>query len=110
VRFKLLMLLVVGLSAWAQDPTGVLEGQILDPSEAVVSQAAVSVHNSLTGLAIEQHSARDGVLSLPGAAGRRLRSSGVSSRLCVIQVIPPSHRYRSHGARSRPAPDRRHAQ
>ena len=65
MRFKLLMLLVVGLSAWAQDPTGVLEGQILDPSEAVVSQAAVSVHNSLTGLAIEQHSARDGSFHFP---------------------------------------------
>jgi Carboxypeptidase regulatory-like domain/TonB dependent receptor len=44
----------------AQDPIGTLEGQISDPSSALVSGAEVSVHNAQTGLARTEHSSREG--------------------------------------------------
>ncbi len=54
------LLVSLGVMAYAQDPIGTLEGQITDPSAAVVSGAAVSVHNAQTGLTRTDHSARDG--------------------------------------------------
>jgi hypothetical protein len=44
----------------AQDPIGTLEGQIADPSSAVVSGAEVSVNNPQTGLTRSVQSSRDG--------------------------------------------------
>ena len=46
--------------ALAQDPTGVLEGQILDPSSAAVHQASVTAQNAQTGFKATQRSAPDG--------------------------------------------------
>jgi len=48
------------VSAQAQDPIGTLEGQITDPSSALVSGAEVSVHNSQTGLTRTVRSSREG--------------------------------------------------
>jgi hypothetical protein len=44
----------------AQDPIGTLEGQITDPSSAVVSGANVSAHNAQTGLTRTVRSSREG--------------------------------------------------
>ena len=52
--------LFVCLAAHAQDPTGVLEGQILDPSSAGVPQAVVTARNPRTGFSAAQPSAKDG--------------------------------------------------
>ena len=46
--------------AAAQDPIGTLEGQIADPSSAVVSGADVSVYNAQTGLKRTVRSSREG--------------------------------------------------
>ena len=59
-QLSLLALLFVCLSARAQDPTGTLEGQILDPSDAAVTQATVAARNSQTGFTATQHSVIDG--------------------------------------------------
>jgi hypothetical protein len=59
VTFFLLMVSVTAI-AKAQDPIGTLEGQIKDPSLAVVSGAQVSVHNAQTGLTRNENSSRDG--------------------------------------------------
>lgn len=48
------------VSAWAQNPIGTLEGQITDPSSAVVGGAQVSVSNPATGLTRTAQSASDG--------------------------------------------------
>src|ERR1700722_15784077 len=45
----------------AQDPIGTLEGQISDPSSALVSGAEVSLHNAQTGLTRTEHSSREGL-------------------------------------------------
>lgn len=55
-----LLLVSLGATANAQDPIGTLEGQIKDPSSAVVSDAEVSVHNMQTGLTRTEHSSHDG--------------------------------------------------
>jgi Carboxypeptidase regulatory-like domain/TonB dependent receptor len=47
-------------TANAQDPIGTLEGQIADPSGALVSDAQVSVHNAQTGLSRTEYSSREG--------------------------------------------------
>src|SRR3984885_2901971 len=48
------------LTANAQDPIGTLEGQIPDPSSALVSGAEVSAHSAQTGLTRSIHSSREG--------------------------------------------------
>ncbi len=55
-------LLSVCLSAFlrAQAPIGTLEGQISDPTAAVVSNAEVSIHNEQTGLTRTLRSSRQG--------------------------------------------------
>ena len=45
---------------YAQEPTGVLEGQVLDPANAVVTQAVVTVQNAKTGFTASQHAGKDG--------------------------------------------------
>jgi hypothetical protein len=47
-------------TANAQDPIGTLEGQITDPSSALVSGAEVSVHRAQTELTRNVRSSRDG--------------------------------------------------
>src|SRR5690349_2695017 len=44
----------------AQDPVGVLEGQVRDASAALVSAAEIAVTNHQTGFSIRQRSADDG--------------------------------------------------
>src|SRR5579863_5234769 len=47
-------------SLHAQDPVGVLEGQINDPSGAIVSAAEVTASNPRTGFTAKRRSANDG--------------------------------------------------
>ncbi len=44
----------------AQDPTGILEGQVTDPSGAVVRNAQVEVQNAANGFTARQHSQANG--------------------------------------------------
>src|SRR5580698_2907871 len=50
--------------AKAQDPIGTLEGQITDPSSALVSGAEVTVNRAQTGLTRSVRSSRDGSFHL----------------------------------------------
>ena len=80
---KLTLLLV--LSLWrvhAQDPVGVLEGEIRDASGGAVSAAALTVTNHQTGLGIKQLSSREGSFhfSLPaGEYDLRARAAGFAA-------------------------------
>src|SRR5947209_20213076 len=59
-RFCLSLCVLIAWMARAQDPVGVLEGQIKDPSGAALSAAVVSVTNNQTGVRASQLSANDG--------------------------------------------------
>jgi len=71
------------LRTWAQDPVGVLEGLISDPSGATVSRADVTVSNPRTGLSKTQQSASDGLFhfaSLPsGEYNLRVSAGGFAA-------------------------------
>ena len=63
VRDALLVLQVVVFScslALCQDPTGTLEGQVSDPSGALIPHAAVTITNSATGFTASQQSSGSG--------------------------------------------------
>ncbi len=53
-------LLFFGALAFSQDPTGILEGQITDPSGARVPNAQVTVRSTSTGLAAKETVEQDG--------------------------------------------------
>jgi hypothetical protein len=78
----LIVVAMLSVCPWAraQDPTGVLEGQIVDPSGAAVTQAVITAKNAQTGVAFSQRSARDGGFhfsSLPvGDYDLRIASEG----------------------------------
>jgi hypothetical protein len=59
-KILFLFFLSLGWSAHAQDPVGVLEGDIKDASGGVVAAAAVTVTNHETGFSAKQLSAREG--------------------------------------------------
>src|SRR2546421_11073244 len=61
---KVHLLLVLAPFLAAQDPTGVIQGQITDPSGASVPNAEISARNTHTGFVAAQHSARDGAFHL----------------------------------------------
>ena len=67
----------------AQDPVGVLEGQVRDTSGALVSAAEVGVTNHQTGFSVKQHSADDGSFhfsSLPvGEYDLRVNADGFAA-------------------------------
>lgn len=48
-------------SLCAQAPIGTLEGQVTDPASAVIANAEVTVHQTLTGFERAAHSSRQGV-------------------------------------------------
>jgi len=79
-KLGLFSFLLVCAWACAQDPTGVLEGQILDPSNSAITQATVTAQNAQTGFTATQHSAADGVFhfsSLPvGDYSLRIAADG----------------------------------
>ena len=55
-----LQMLLVCLPLAAQDPTGVLQGRVLDPSAASVENATIVAKNPSTGFEVTQQSSRDG--------------------------------------------------
>jgi hypothetical protein len=64
--------LLLGLSLWcahAQDPVGVLEGEVRDASGGAISGAALTVTNHETGLGIKQLSSREGSFHFSLPAG-----------------------------------------
>lgn len=83
LRKTLLLCSVCLCRAWAQDPVGVLEGMITDPSGAAVSHAEVTVSNPHTGLSTTQRSVTDGLFhftSLPiGAYDLRVSAEGFAA-------------------------------
>src|SRR5215471_8701765 len=68
---------------WAQDPVGVLEGMVNDPSGAAVPGAEVTVRNPHKGLSTTQRSVTDGLFhfaSLPiGAYDLRVSAEGFAA-------------------------------
>src|SRR5579875_1925903 len=63
VQYALLVLQVILFSrslALCQDPTGALEGQVSDPSGALIPHAAVTITNSATGFTASQQSSESG--------------------------------------------------
>ncbi len=79
-KLRLFFILVACPWAYAQDPTGVLEGQILDPSSAAIVQASVTAQNAQTGFTATQRSTSAGVYhfsSLPvGDYSLRITAGG----------------------------------
>src|SRR5690349_8331149 len=61
---KLQLLLVLAPFLAAQDPTGVIQGQVTDPSGASVPNAEITARNTHTGFVAAQHTARDGAFHL----------------------------------------------
>ncbi len=51
--------------AWAQDPTGTIEGLVLDQSGGVIAGASVAVTNSSNGLSFEQKTTGSGSFRFP---------------------------------------------
>lgn len=57
---RLQMLIVWVPLAFAQDPTGVLQGRVTDPSGAIVAKANVTAQNVSTSFTATQQSSQDG--------------------------------------------------
>ncbi len=57
---KYCLFVCLSASLFAQDPTGSLEGQVEDPSHALVSGASVSARNIQTGVTFRQNSNANG--------------------------------------------------
>ena len=55
-----LLILAVSIPVFAQDPTGVLEGQVTDPSSARVPRAEITARNIATGFIATQESSGSG--------------------------------------------------
>ena len=48
------LILLLCLNVYGQDPTGVIEGRVVDESGAVVPGAAIRVVNTATSLTVDQ--------------------------------------------------------
>lgn len=57
--------MTVAAPAWAQDPTGTIEGQVFDPSGAVIPGATVRVTQTATSLRHSQVTGDSGTFSFP---------------------------------------------
>ena len=57
--------MTVAVGAWGQDPVGTIEGQVFDPSGAVVPGATVRVTQTSTGLGHTQVTEDSGTFSFP---------------------------------------------
>jgi hypothetical protein len=60
MRFVALLIVCLCVSVKAQDPVGVLEGQVQDPANANISGAGVTIRNLQTGYSLSRNTARDG--------------------------------------------------
>jgi carboxypeptidase family protein len=83
-------ILVAGISASAQRPTGEIFGTVLDPSGAVVPQAGITATNRETALERETESNEGGTFSithlLPGSYEVTATASGFGASSASIQV------------------------
>src|ERR1017187_9015486 len=88
-KMSFLLLISLGWCAHAQDPVGVLEGDIRDASGGVVSAAAVTVANHETGFSTKQLSTREGSFHFSAlAAGEYdLRASAVGFATFTASAI-----------------------
>ena len=68
-RLYLLRLLALlpatAIGLFAQNDTGTLLGTVVDPSQAVVANAVITLHNTATGANLTAHSDKDGVFQFP---------------------------------------------
>ncbi|MBN9663453.1 MAG: TonB-dependent receptor [Acidobacteria bacterium] len=64
-RSALFLSLSVFAVAWGQDPTGVVEGRVMDRSASMISNAHVAVRNLTTGLVQETISSQGGLFRFP---------------------------------------------
>ena len=86
---SILLALALASAALAQAPVGTISGVVLDPSDAVIPNAAVIIKNKATGAQRKMESSSDGAFSapalLPAAASiavpKTRRSHGRSSAL-----------------------------
>jgi Carboxypeptidase regulatory-like domain len=77
-----LLLLILGLNAFAQQPVGTIEGTITDQTGAVVTNAQIKITEKATGRQISANTNADGFFVvralLPGQYSVRVESSGFS--------------------------------
>ena len=64
VSALVLALMAVGAVAWAQDPTGTIEGTVHDPTRAVIAGARVTARNLATNAMRETTAGADGFYRL----------------------------------------------
>ena len=62
----LALLAIATFNAFAQNDTGTLLGTVVDPSQAVVANATVTLHNTATGATITAKTNSQGVFQFPG--------------------------------------------
>jgi hypothetical protein len=88
-KLGLFLALALGWCTHAQDPVGVLEGEIKDASGGLVSAATVTVTNRETGFNAEQRSTREGSFHFSNlAAGDyELRASAVGFAAFTASAI-----------------------
>jgi hypothetical protein len=65
MRICLVLLLVCASAGVCQDPTGVIEGRILDGTESAVPGASVRAAHLATGLKVEQRTTEQGAFRFP---------------------------------------------
>src|SRR5665213_443805 len=63
-KVTLLVVCLCGLLR-AQDPIGILEGQVKDPASAMVSDAEVTARNAQTGFSLTLRTSREGSFHFP---------------------------------------------
>ena len=82
-KTSLVLFACLSLNLQAQDPVGVLEGHVKDPSGGSVSAAEVTANNQQTGFSAKQRSAEDGTFhfsSLPaGEYDLRVTADGFAA-------------------------------
>ena len=63
--FVLALLAITAISAFGQSDTGTLLGAVVDPSQAVVPGATVTLRNTATGKVVTTQTDKDGVFQFP---------------------------------------------
>src|SRR2546425_13215111 len=95
MKTRLALLAMIATAAYGQGVTGSITGLVTDPSASVVSDAKVSVKNTLTGVATTTTTNAAGVYNIPsltaGAYDDRSRR-GPQAQEETIQEIPRSLR------------------
>jgi hypothetical protein len=85
-----LLLLSVGIQAFAQNATGAIRGVVKDPNNAVVTTAVATATNSATGAARKIKAGNDGIYVfenlLPGIYDVKVEAQGFSTQVQTVTV------------------------